>query len=159
RRYDITVDANGIPQPSTPKDSNTLFFTYATAMVNGAPMDPSFRLTNGQHIIGLLSVPKYHYLSNPPPNTIRFYSNYIVAAVRSISGAANEKAPQSNPDVLGLALSYRLVPEITRNLADGYDPGTLQPAHPPFYYDWTNYAQPGITADARNARSNFWMIA
>jgi hypothetical protein len=47
------------------------------------------------------------------PFTGGYYSNYVVALVRSMSGAASEKPPQTNSDVLDLGLSYRLISEVS----------------------------------------------
>jgi type II secretory pathway pseudopilin PulG len=67
---------------------------------------PSCPLTNGAHIIGLLSMPKYL-----PLNGGAFQSNYVVAHVRALSGSAVEKAPQNNQTVLDSAFSYRMIAE------------------------------------------------
>ena len=77
---------------------------------------PQFPLVNGARIVGLLSTPKYV----PLPGGIRgggstFYSNHVVAYVRSMSGPASEKYPQSSLSIQDLAFSYRLVPEVVPN--------------------------------------------
>lgn len=73
-----------------------------------------FPLTNGFRIIGLLSTPKYTGLNSFAPiaslvNGGR--SNYVVAWVRSMSGAAADKFPQQNPTIVKGAFSYRMVVE------------------------------------------------
>jgi hypothetical protein len=73
----------------------------------GSSVTPDFPLTNGYRIIGLLSTPKYIPL-NPPGN---FQSNYVVAYIRALSGAAVEKPPQGDPTILGDAFSYKLIME------------------------------------------------
>src|SRR6266404_9004058 len=70
---------------------------------------PKFPMTNGLRIIGLLSTPRFIGITNPVGS---YVSNYVVAYVRSMSGNASEKFPQTNSTVQDLALSYRMVPEI-----------------------------------------------
>ena len=70
------------------------------------PAIPNSRLTNGMHIIGALSRPKIEWTS---PTT--FYSNFIVANIRAISGSAVDKYPQPDATILEGAFSYRLIPE------------------------------------------------
>jgi prepilin-type N-terminal cleavage/methylation domain-containing protein len=61
-------------------------------------------LTSGADIIGLLGTPEFANGNNNPPNHIYVY-------VRSISGAAVEKPPQSNDLIVGDSFGYRLVCE------------------------------------------------
>ncbi|HXU77783.1 MAG TPA: type II secretion system protein, partial [Methylomirabilota bacterium] len=71
---------------------------------------PKFPITNGYRIVGLLSTPKF--TADPLASgkgAGGYLSNYVVAWVRSMSGNANEKFPQTNSSVQDLALSYRLV--------------------------------------------------
>jgi type II secretory pathway pseudopilin PulG len=101
-------------------------------------------ITNGLRIVGLLSTPRYVDLT---AKTISFQSNYIVAYVRSMSGQAGEKSPQTNSSMLDLAFGYRLMPEIA----------------PYTYYepDWTNYV-PYLNSKNPNDwiwRSNYWRVA
>lgn len=65
-------------------------------------------LTNGYWIVGLLSTPRY-----VPLNGGGFESNYVVANIRSLSGAVVEKRPQNNADVLLDAFQYRLIVDNT----------------------------------------------
>lgn len=95
-------------------------------------MNPQFRLTNGFRIVGLLSTPKYYLLPSPPRGPQYFVSNYVVAYVRSFSGPASEKAPQTNATVRELALSYRLIAEVAPYQTNYYDPV------------WTNFQDPTI---------------
>ena len=71
---------------------------------------PSFALSSGSNIVGLLSTPRYVPTAVNGPPAIR--SNYIVAFVRALSGSATEKFPQSDKNVQSLAFSYRMIPEI-----------------------------------------------
>lgn len=83
------------------------FTPTSSTSVNGN----QFLLTNGARIVGLLSTPRYF-----PTNaggTVYYFSNYIVATVRAMSGSAVEQYPQTNLDVLDQALVYRMIPEIS----------------------------------------------
>ena len=77
-----------------------------------SPAINDFPLTNGAHIIGLLSTPKFTETVSPlnvmaPP----YQSNYVVAYVRAMSGAVVDKVPQNNPVILGDAFIYRMIVE------------------------------------------------
>jgi prepilin-type N-terminal cleavage/methylation domain-containing protein len=119
--------------------------TYTGAWLDGTPTGNW--ITNGLRIIGLLTTPRY--VDNSQPSTIFFRSNYIVAYVRSMSGQAGEKFPQTNSSMLELAFGYRLMPEIV----------------PYTYYepDWTNYTiYKGSTNNGIGDwvwRSNYWRVA
>ena len=112
--------------------------TYTGAWLDGTPTGNW--ITNGLRIIGLLTTPRYVDNSS---STIFFRSNYIVAYVRSMSGQAGEKFPQTNSSMLDLAFGYRMMPEIV----------------PYTYYepDWTNYT--AYTGLERITRSNYWRVA
>lgn len=105
----------------------------------GSSTQPSYPLTNGFRIIGLLSTPRYD----------GFRSNYIVAYVRSLSGLASEKFPQTNADIRDFALAYRMIAEVM--------PATTN------FYHWrgTNYTDPSIAGNTNEItiRSNAWMLA
>ncbi len=73
---------------------------------------PGFGITNGQRIVGLLSTPKIIMVSDARGRPAGFLSNHVVAFVRSISGPASEKFPQTNSAVEELALNYRLVADV-----------------------------------------------
>lgn len=84
------------------------WYTPAGANVTSPNPPPAdFPLTNGAHIIGLLSMPKripnYMY----PP----YQSNYVVAYVRAFSGAEVDKTPQTNATILTDAFTYRMIVE------------------------------------------------
>jgi type II secretory pathway pseudopilin PulG len=89
--------------PATPSD--VWVWTFEKSTLNGANTTPQVPLTNGYRIIGLLSTPKY------VPTSVGFDSNYVVAAVRAMSGSAVEKAPQDNQTVLDSAFSYKMIVE------------------------------------------------
>jgi hypothetical protein len=97
-----------------PNGSAQYAYTSTNSTFNGVASAPQFFLTNGSRIVGLLSTPRMVAFTTPPNGVIGgFYSNYVVASVRSMSGAASEKPPQINPDVQDLGLSYRLISEVT----------------------------------------------
>ncbi len=101
--------------------STTLGYTYLSSSTT-----PQFRLTNGARIIGLLSTPKMvPTYQGQPPVYQGFFSNHVVAFVRSISGPASEKYPQTNPQVQELALNYRLIFDISNYGTNYYDPGWI----------------------------------
>ncbi len=87
-------------------------YTRTNSSVTSSPSVPAtFRLDSGARIIGILSTPKYIPPAGPL-NGGSFRSNYVVAYVRAISGAAVEKPPQNSPAILQDAFSYRMIVEI-----------------------------------------------
>ena len=70
-------------------------------------------INNGTNIIGVLSTPEYMDNSGVPLgnifNTTGYYSNHIVAYVRSLSGPAVEKPPQDNPIIQQDSFGYRIL--------------------------------------------------
>jgi type II secretory pathway pseudopilin PulG len=100
---DYTIDTSGYDY-YTPTNS------LVTSII-APPVPPdSFLLTNGAHIIGLLSMPKRIPEFLPPP-VPPFQSNYVVAYVRAFSGSAVSQAPQTNATVLADAFIYRMIVE------------------------------------------------
>jgi hypothetical protein len=76
------------------------------------PVSPDrWPLTNGLHIIGLMSMPEFLDLSWHPTNNMFSggLSNHVVAYVRSLSGPAIEKPPQDNDIIVGDAFAYRVL--------------------------------------------------
>lgn len=96
---------------------------------------PRYILTNGWHIVGLLSRP-YTELRNDIPVT-----NYVAALVRSISGPATDRGSVGRD----LALTYVLTSQLT--------PLGNYPA------SWVNYQQPGLSPDDVLVRSNRFVQA
>lgn len=83
-------------------------YDWFGSVTTSRPIPPNaMRLTNGFRIVGLLSTPKYQFTTAPPG----FFSNYVVAYVRAMSGLAAEKFPQDNPDVRMDTFQYRLIAE------------------------------------------------
>jgi hypothetical protein len=124
--YTFTTNNNGTE--ATNLDLNrpayTNYYTRSSTVYLGVSY-PFSVLTNGENIIGLLSTPKYTsvtYQDNPfglkdpngktltDPRVGSFYSNYISADLRSISGAATDEA--TNDAAYQFAFSYRVEPEI-----------------------------------------------
>jgi type II secretory pathway pseudopilin PulG len=127
---------------------HTNAYTYFGAWTDGGLTGDW--ITNGLRIVGLLSTPRYVDTSG---KAMSFRSNYIVAYVRSMSGVASEKFPQTNSSMQELAFSYRLMPEIA----------------PYCYFEpvWTNWSQATapdlykvpVNVAEINARSNYWRLA
>ena len=107
----------------------------------GSSASPAFPINTGARIIGLLSTPTYL----PADNQGLYWSNHVVAYVRSMSGPASEKFPQNNRDVQDLAFSYRLTPEVVTYTTNYVDPSWLvypgYPANSPNAVAWTNYVK------------------
>jgi type II secretory pathway pseudopilin PulG len=135
--YSTTVSENGSTTTST------YGYTYSNSTVNGAPLTPSFPIINGARIIGLLSTPRYMDASNQ--GTRRYTSNYVVAFVRSMSGAANEKFPQTNSAMGDLSFNYRVACEVAEAA----------------YYDaqWTNYAPFPTNSPEYQQRFRYAMVS
>jgi type II secretory pathway pseudopilin PulG len=80
----------------------------------GSSTTPSFAITNGARIIGLLSTPEYAATNTfyPLGSTVGggYISNHVVAYVRSISGPAVEKPPQDpNGIIVADSFGYRIL--------------------------------------------------
>jgi prepilin-type N-terminal cleavage/methylation domain-containing protein len=97
---------SGYPNPTT-----TIQSGYITITPSGSFTVPARTLSNGTNIIGLLTTPEFTDVNGAPINNLaagNYYSNHIVAYVRSISGPAVEKPPQDNQILQEDAFSYRL---------------------------------------------------
>ncbi len=121
--------------------------TWVVMYTNSPWMEPGyepFPLTNASRIVGLLSTPKY--IPYEDRSGAGYYSNYIVAYARALSGMASEKAPQDNPSVRELAFSYRMIAEsIPYSAFDSW---------------WTNVNPQFVTDTNTMAQhSNYWMTA
>ncbi len=95
-----------------PNGVNSYSYTAATAYGTSVPI---MALTNGAHIIGLLSTPEYTDPVNGAPLgnilNVNFMSNYVVAYVHSLSGTAVEKPPQDNTILVGDSFGYKMISE------------------------------------------------
>jgi prepilin-type N-terminal cleavage/methylation domain-containing protein len=127
--YESLLDSRGVPQ--------------APVRV-GYTLNTPFGITNGYRIIGLLSRPKY--LADDQG---RVYSNHMVAFVRSLSGQAGEKAPQTNQTVRQFAFGYRLILDNVPATTHYFDPLS------------TNFTDPNIRGftNELTLRSNTWVLA
>ena len=72
-----------------------------------------YRLTNGLRILGIMSTPRYQRF-----NDGSFVSNNVVVYARALSGAANEKAPQTNDLLREIAFSYRFAVQIAQHTSE-----------------------------------------
>ena len=122
--------------------TTTNAYKYADAWIN-ATRRSDLAITNGMRIVGLLSTPRYIDVSLP--NNRSYLSNYVVAYVRSMSGNAGEKFPQTNSSMQDLSFNYRMVSEVAS--AAYYDP------------QWTNYSAFPTNAPEYQARLNYAMVA
>jgi len=106
-------------------------------------------LTNGFHIVGLLSTPQFTDKNGfPIANTVGvdlYYSNHVFAYVRSLSGAAVEKPPQDNQIIQADAFAYRLL--CVNAPVAGYTP--------PLWLAQT-YNQGDWVSDIANSQTRYW---
>jgi prepilin-type N-terminal cleavage/methylation domain-containing protein len=114
-------------------------YTYTSSSFDGGL--GNFAITNGYRILGLLATPKI------TPSGSGFRSNHVVAFVRSMSGPASEKFPQTNSSVQELSLRYKMICDVT-------------PYTPTFFNsNFTNFNATGINAAASNqAFYNFRLV-
>jgi type II secretory pathway pseudopilin PulG len=158
-QLDPGVDRTG-PSVQPPPEVN-VFTRTAWWRNGGLQNNPQFVLTNGSHIVGVLSRPKIEWTS-----ATHFYSNYIVANIRAMSGSAVEKFPQSNPTILENAFSYRMIPEIVPYVAfdtnlihaelDQVNNYAFDPALPDIG-NLTN-SEPPVPPWTGAQRTNFWDV-
>jgi type II secretory pathway pseudopilin PulG len=131
---DLTNYVMGITNWVTPYKSSgapsgatvTNIYTYNGSSRDGAQLNPPFPITNGFRIIGLLSTPKYvPSVDTNKGGFVGYYSNHVEAYVRSLSGPASEKFPQTNESVQDLGFSYRLRSEVVPCWTNYYDTNWL----------------------------------
>lgn len=82
-------------------------YTRTSSRVTSSASPSDFSLTNGYRIIGLLGRPKFEDVGTP-----NLRSNHVVAYLHALSGAASEKFPVTNANVLDLAFNYRMIVEV-----------------------------------------------
>jgi type II secretory pathway pseudopilin PulG len=121
-------------------------YTYFNSSLNGAAMSPPMPINTPYRIIGLLSTPRYTPMESVR-GSLGFRSNYVVAYVRSLSGDASTKFPQTNEEVHNLSFNYRMISDIV--------------PYTDFHQSWTNFTDPLIAGNTNEVtrRSNYWMIA
>ncbi len=120
-------------------------YTFTRAAINNVNA-PQNIITNGERIVGLLSTPKIipnFAPGNPIP--VNFRSNYVIAYIRSLSGPAVDKAPQTNSFVRDLAFRYRLICEVS--------------AFDNVNRSWIDFTAPDLTPEDIITRSNAWRLA
>ncbi len=76
-------------------------------VTSSTPPPAEFKLTDGYRILGLLVRPKFQYLG-----AANIRSNHVVAYMHALSGAASEKFPVADTNVLDLAFNYRMIVEV-----------------------------------------------
>ena len=101
---------NGVPMAVSGQNG----FSFASSSIpNNWPLDKSLlQLTNGAHIVGLMSVPEFMDGNGKPISDtfgVSYYSNHVVAYIHSMSGLVAEKPPQDNPIMRDNTFSYRLL--------------------------------------------------
>jgi type II secretory pathway pseudopilin PulG len=117
----VVAITNEVTLYQYPGMKTTLVGRYGYTRTSSS-MSPSFLLNSGARIIGLLSTPKYVPApGGGKPPISGYYSNNVVAYVRSMSGPANEMFPQINPAVQDLAFSYRMTSEVVPYWTNYYD--------------------------------------
>jgi type II secretory pathway pseudopilin PulG len=121
---------------------NVWGFTPSGTTLNGGASSVHYPLTNGYSIIGLLSTPKILV----HPGGVGFTSNHVVAVFRSLSGPASEKPPQVNPTMQEMALSYKVIADVSAYSTNFYDPS------------WTNSRIPGLSPIDSATRSNYMIL-
>jgi hypothetical protein len=132
----ITNAVTSFSSSGTP--GSTSYYWYTPTDSN----PPGFPINSGSRIIGLLSTPRFMAARQG------FESNYVVAAVRSLSGPASEKYPQNNPDVQDLGFSYRMVSEVM-TYGESYVNGS-----------WYNQMVPNLQSNLHELRLTFrWPLA
>lgn len=122
----------------------TYGYTPTGSYKNNAPMSPGFPLINAFRIVGLLSTPKYvPWVNSGKGGGSGYYSNNVVAYMRSMSGSAFEKFPQNNQSVQDLAFNYRMTSEVVPYRTNYFDPS------------WTSYGAFPTNSPEYAARLNF----
>ena len=121
----------------------TYGFTFTNSTVGGTLSSPQFPITNGFRIIGLLSTPQITTV----PGDNGFFSNHVVAYVRSISGPASEKFPQTDSSIKDFGLNYKLICDV--------GPYSTNFFHP----DWTNWTALSTNTPDFYNRYNYSVVA
>ncbi len=87
-------------------------YSLQGSQVTKPSSSPSFPLTNGMRIVGLLSTPQLTtgFPELMPTNNLLSggYSNHVIVSVRSFSGPAVDKPPQDNELIQADAFGYRI---------------------------------------------------
>ncbi len=138
------VTGHTIVNGATSVVSSVHAYTYANGWLNGV-QNSEYRIKNGERIVGLLSTPRLILPKNSTPIPSSFTSNYVVAYIRSISGPAIEKSPQTNAIIRDLAFRYKLIPEV--NQFNDWNLG------------WVNFNETGLATNEIVIRSNSWRMA
>ena len=103
---DLTNYVETVIITNTVIQNNRIVRRSVAAWTNDFRAPLNRRLTNGGHIVSLLTTPKLQLLSNG-----RYSSNNVAAYVRAITGVASEKSV-NNPNVRDFAFRYLLRSEM-----------------------------------------------
>jgi prepilin-type N-terminal cleavage/methylation domain-containing protein len=109
----------------------------------------NYPLTNGLNIIGLMTTPEFTDADGYPISDIyhqSYYSNHVVAYVRSLSGSAVEKPPQDNDLVRNDSFSYRIY--CVNAPVAGYIP--------PLWQAQSSYNVGDIVSYILNGQTTYW---
>jgi hypothetical protein len=91
-------------------------FYYASSNAPAASQQWSFQFDkpflSGYEIMGILGTPHMELAPAPNPNGA-YFSNYVYAYVRAMSGVAADLPPQDNWDIQDNAFSYKLIVQST----------------------------------------------
>jgi hypothetical protein len=126
------VDMITVRNPS----QTTVFLSPGFPYTLLAGESPGSRLTNGQQIVGLLTLPKYIL-----DTTGTVITNRVTALVRSITGSAVDKSKSARD----MAFAYRLTSELVP-----------MNVYPPAL---TNFTAAGLSTTNVLIRSNLWRMA
>jgi len=95
------------------KQSGVNGYTYSAGLATAPYPTTPFPINSGTNIIGLLSTPEFTDVTNFAPlgsiADTSYYSNHVVAYVRSVSGPADERPPQDNPIMQADTFAYRIL--------------------------------------------------
>ncbi len=108
---------------------------FTTRVPAGATMGDV--LTNGQQIVGLLTLPKYLQRFNSD----QYVTNHVTALVRAITGSAVEKSASARDMAFGYRMSSEVVP---------------MNVYPQVF---TNFTEPRLSPTNVLIRSNLWRMA
>jgi hypothetical protein len=87
-----------------------------------------------------------HTKNRPHSSGVGFTSNHVVAVFRSLSGPANEKPPQLNPTIQEMALTYKVIADVSDYSTNFYDT------------TWTNFTLANLSTNDIATRSNYMRL-
>lgn len=108
----IRTGTKGVDDLTNYVDSITVRYGRNSIAFTNTVLPVPNRLTNGQHIIGLLSTPKFERLADGS-----FRTNAVEAHLRAITGVAGEKGRLNDQLAFRYLLRTEIVPFLNRPLA------------------------------------------